>query len=250
MVALADAVGPEERLYVFGDIHGCREALDQLWARVEADLAAHPTEAWRLVLLGDYVDRGADNPGVLDWVGERLAEGRTTALLGNHDAMFLDAMESAESPSLEGWLTYGGMQTIASYGVLPPGTWEEWPATREQLLEAVPEAHRTLIAGLDRMHRAADYLFVHAGIDPDRAIEDQREEDLIWIRGPFLHSIADFGPVVVHGHTPVGEVEIYTHRIALDTGAVFGGELTCLVIDGTERRLFSVPGPPSARRRG
>ena len=80
---------------------------------------------------------------------------------------------------------------------------------------------------------------MHAGIRPGRAIDDQDPEDLIWIREPFLHSNEDFGCIVVHGHTPAMHPEVRSNRINIDTGAVFTGRLTCLVLEG--RRRFCRP---------
>lgn len=242
MVTLAEARGPEGmRLYAIGDTHGCLETLEALYDLIQRDLADRPIERWRMVLLGDYVDRGPDSRGVLDWVAARLAEGRTTAVLGNHDAMFLEAMEMDDGPTLELWLRIGGQQTVASFGVteIPDG-----PGTlRRHLLAEVPERYRSLLRGLPLTHLAGDYLLVHAGIDPERALDDQRREDLIWIRRPFLDSDSEHPVVVVHGHTPTDEIEIRPNRIGLDTGAVFGGRLSCLVIDGDKRRYMAVDGP-------
>ncbi|MEM9145656.1 MAG: metallophosphoesterase family protein [Pseudomonadota bacterium] len=240
MVSLANARGPRgQRLYAIGDVHGMLGALRAMETLIEADLAADPPEDWHLVLLGDYVDRGPGSPAVLDWVAERLTDGKTTALLGNHDAMFLDAIETPDSPTIEGWLAYGGLQTLAAYQLSP-----ERSTLHASLQAAVPEEQRTLLAGLPLCFRAADYFFVHAGIDPSRPIDAQRPDDLIWIRRPFLDSTAEFDAVVVHGHTPVRSVEMHPNRIALDTGAVFGRTLSCLVIDEAERRILSVPGQP------
>ena len=61
---------------------------------------------------------------------------------------------------------------------------------------------------------------------------EQAREDLLRMRQPFLYSELDFGAVVVHGHTPVKEPVVRHNRIAIDTGAVFGGKMTCLVLEG------------------
>ena len=63
-------------------------------------------------------------------------------------------------------------------------------------------------------------------------LDAQAREDLLRMRQPFLYSEADFGAVVVHGHTPVRQPAVRHNRIAIDTGAVFGGKLTCLVLQG------------------
>jgi len=74
--------------------------------------------------------------------------------------------------------------------------------------------------------------------------EAQSEQDLLWIREPFLSSRANYGKMVVHGHTPVLEPEMRENRINIDTGACLSGRLTCLVLEAAERRLlFAVKAP-------
>ena len=81
------------------------------------------------------------------------------------------------------------------------------------------------------MHREGGYAFIHAGVRPGIALENQARDDLLRSRQPFLYSEADFGAVVVHGHTPVKAPVVRHNRIAIDTGAVFGGKLTCVVLE-------------------
>jgi serine/threonine protein phosphatase 1 len=72
---------------------------------------------------------------------------------------------------------------------------------------------------------------VHAGINPAVPLEQQSEEDLLWMREPFLSSDRNFGRLIVHGHTPLetGVPELRPNRLNLDTGAVFGRPLTAAV---------------------
>jgi serine/threonine protein phosphatase 1 len=96
----------------------------------------------------------------------------------------------------------------------------------------VPDTHLAFLRGLTLMHREDGYMFVHAGVRPGVALDQQARDDLLRMRQPFLYSEADFGAVVVHGHTPVKVPVVRHNRIAIDTGAVFGGKLTCLVLEG------------------
>jgi len=89
------------------------------------------------------------------------------------------------------------------------------------------------------MHLEDGYLFVHAGIRPGRALGRQRPEDLLWIREPFLHSAEKHPFVVVHGHTPRAEPDVHPNRIGIDTGAVMGGVLTCLVLEEDRMRFLT-----------
>lgn len=226
------------RIYAIGDVHGRFDLLQAMADKVAADIKhAPPTESVE-VFLGDYVDRGPQSCDVLDWLlsAAPIAD-RRICLLGNHEDMMLGAL--SDQTVLANWLVNGGEATLASYGTtaLPPA-----PDTRlTAIAEAIPLRHRTFLAGLPRRVEFGTYLFVHAGIDPRRPLNAQDPDDLIWIRSPFVNSNADFGRIVVHGHTPVGEPDFRENRINIDTGAVFSGKLTCLVLEGTQRRLLQTP---------
>ncbi len=232
------------RIYAIGDVHGLRGELAALHAAIRDDLAARPHPAPVVVHLGDFVDRGPDSAGVLsDLIAWDLHGVERICILGNHDDLMVKFFDDPRGV----WCGYhwlernlGGAATLASYGV------DVDPRTPLVALEVargrVPDAHLHFLAGLPRMHRIGGYLFVHAGIAPGVPLDRQDPEDLVWIRGPFLTSPADHGVVVVHGHTPVKAVEVRRNRIAIDTGAVFGGPLTCLVLEGAERALLTPSG--------
>ena len=105
---------------------------------------------------------------------------------------------------------------------------------RRALIDVLSQDHLAFYRDLRLKHQIGDYLFVHAGIRPGMPLEDQEEHDLLWIRDPFLYSEADHGVVVVHGHTPVEMAELLPNRINVDTGAVFFGRLTAVVLHGTQ----------------
>jgi serine/threonine protein phosphatase 1 len=146
-------------------------------------------------------------------------------LLGNHERTMLDAL-AGEPAAVTDWLYSGGAQALASWRIDPASPIPSWST-------AIPAAHRAFLADLALHHRVGGYLFVHAGLRPGVPLERQSLDDLLRIRGAFLHSDADFGAVVVHGHTPVRHgPEIRANRVNLDTGAVFGRDLTCGVFEG------------------
>jgi serine/threonine protein phosphatase 1 len=91
---------------------------------------------------------------------------------------------------------------------------------------------------LELYYETEKFIFVHAGLRPGIPLERQLEEDCLWIRNEFLESQYDFGKVIVFGHTPFREPFIYPGRVGLDTGAVFGGPLTCMEL--TCGRLITV----------
>jgi serine/threonine protein phosphatase 1 len=239
LVWLTDARGPEGvRLYAIGDVHGCLEALVRVHRAIGDDLAARPAGDWRIIHLGDYVDRGADSRGVVEFMRARVAgDRRVLCLRGNHDEMFAAAL-GGERGAVELWLMNGGAETLESYGVPLTRFLDELRSGRAGG-DAVPQAHRAFLDGLAVSARFGDYYFVHAGIDPERSLEAQEPDVQIWIREPFLSSGKEFEAVVVHGHTPVRRVAVRPNRIGIDTGAVFGGPLSCLVLEGPERHLLA-----------
>ncbi|MDZ4375235.1 MAG: metallophosphoesterase family protein [Phenylobacterium sp.] len=227
-------------VYAVGDIHGHAEVLDDLLGQIVADMeASRPITTPLLVFLGDYVDRGSDSRGVIERVLKLTADRRVevTALKGNHeDALlrFLDDPGYAAS-----WIENWGETTLRAYGVDPWGGAE----VREAFLAAFPPAHRAFLDGLAVRHEVGDYLFVHAGVRPGVLLADQNERDLIWIRYDFLESDADFGKVVVHGHTPSPRPQMRANRIGIDTGVYYTGVLTAVRLEGESQRLIQAVSP-------
>lgn len=220
------AVPPGRRVYAIGDIHGCDAQLANLHDIVAEDLARRPVDSAVLIHIGDYVDRGEATAGVL----ARLAAGSpveavpTVNLVGNHDETMLHAL-SGDRAAATDWLFAGGRPALESYGIDPDSPRESWA-------EQIPAAHLAFLRGLTLCHREGGYFFVHAGVRPGVELHRQSREDMLRIRQPFLYTESDLGAVVVHGHTPVKAPVVHHNRIAIDTGAVFGGKLTCVVLEG------------------
>ena len=236
------------RIYAIGDIHGRADLLETVQGRIAGDLAHRPPADWRVVYLGDYVDRGPDSAGVIDRLAVTGPADRSYFLRGNHDHALAAFLADPDTPGLYRWLDDGGCKTLRSYGI-EVYTPTEIPdararrALRSALVAAMPAEHVGFLEGLPHLIRLGDYAFVHAGVRPGVALEAQTPRDLMEIREPFLASTADFGAVVVHGHSPAPRPERRANRIGIDTGAGQGGPLTCLVLEGAEVAVLGPKGP-------
>jgi serine/threonine protein phosphatase 1 len=228
------------RVYAVGDIHGRADLLRRLHRAIAED-AAQAGELHRVVVyLGDYVDRGPASSEVIEnLLAPALPGFEAVHLKGNHEDMLLRFLDDPEQGEL--WLMNGGMETLESYGVEVPAWYRRGRAmetTAAWLRRAMGPRHLRFLSGLRIMHEEGDYLFVHAGVRPDVGLAEQREYDLMWIRDPFLRHPEPFGRIVVHGHTIAPEPEVRANRIGIDTGAYYYGRLTCLVLEGEERRFL------------
>ncbi len=240
---------PDQRMVIaIGDVHGCAEHLEAMYEALAEDIARFRPEETTCILLGDLIDRG---PASLDCLGLAVDGLRAftrgipvedMTLLGNHDAWLKHAVEnqlSQEDARL--WAYNGGDATFASFGIPTLSVPEELSAA---IRAKLPEEVGALLRSMTLSHRVGDLLFVHAGIDPRRPLEDQSEHAQLWIRDAFLHAEDwPFELLVVHGHTveaPQGEPEIYPHRIGIDTGAFATGVLTAVEFLGASMRFVTV----------
>ena len=223
--ASSASLPPGPRVYAIGDIHGCLRPLAALHRSIAEDLRARPVTDACLIHLGDYIDRGPDSAGVIAALIAGPVPGtRKVNLMGNHEAMLLDALDAEDDDAAEHWRENGGADTLASWGIGQRTARAAW-------IFRIPPAQLEFVRRLVPMHRESGYLFAHAGIRPGLELAAQSEHDLLWIREPFLSFDGDLGAVVVHGHTPRPEPVLRANRIGIDTGAVYGGDLTCVVLE-------------------
>lgn len=230
-----------QRVYAIGDVHGRHDLLRDLLGRIEQDIASAVGDgaaSSRIILLGDYIDRGTESRDVIETIRLGCETRGWVCLKGNHEAMLLAALDG--QIDWEMWLSNGGVETAFSYGVATrdftsTGRMDELgPA----LIAAIPEAHLTLLRSLPTHVELGDYFFCHAGIRPGVPVDAQMPEDLMWIRDLFLDSRADHGKRIVHGHTPRMEPEILPNRINVDTGAYLTNRLSCVVLEADEVRVI------------
>jgi serine/threonine protein phosphatase 1 len=238
------------RAYAVGDIHGRVDLLEHLLARIHADLQRRPARKTLLVFVGDLIDRGPSSAQVIERLRCYRRDGvQPVFLLGNHEEVFLRIIHG-DSSVVESWLQFGGLECLQSYGVTRARLRGR---SAEEVVEivrgAVPPEHVEFLETFVDSCRFGDFLFVHAGIRPGIAVDQQTQSDLRWIREPFLLDESDHGFVVVHGHTISDEVDERPNRIGIDTGAYRSGVLTALAIEGTERWLLDTrEGSPTAKR--
>jgi len=201
--------------YTVGDIHGCRSELDRLLDAIEVDSAGRK---YKLVFLGDYIDKGPDSRGVIERLMalKERKHADVVLLKGNHDDLMARAARG-DTLALEKWLTMDGGSVLRQFGCARA---TDLPEAVVRWVEAMPTLHS------DR-HR----IFVHAGLDPDLPFDQQTDEIRLTMRGGFLDRDVDFGKHVVHGHTPQmnGRPELRLYRTNLDTGVVSTGCLTAAI---------------------
>lgn len=238
MVRPAATVPDGLRLYVVSDIHGRSDLLDDAFARIDADRARAPAPESVEVFLGDYIDRGPDSKGVLDRLVARRRERRLVTLAGNHEQVLLNVLKRPDQ--LDFWARNGGFETLMSYGITVPTRIDVNAAEPlvAALAQALPDPHRDFLQSLEDSFSCGGYFFAHAGVRPGVPLDQQSRQDLLWIRNEFLESHQDFGAVVVHGHTPVQQVEFRPNRINIDTGAYITNMLSCLVLEGHSADLI------------
>jgi serine/threonine protein phosphatase 1 len=235
------AVPPGQRVYAIGDVHGRDDLLGALLEQIERDDAGRGAAQTQLIFLGDLVDRGPASAQVIDRVmalAQRRAPGTTRFLLGNHEEVLLTTLDG-DMNALKFFYRIGGRETLLSYGVSAKAYDEsDYEALMELTLAHVPPAHREFITRFEDIIDIGDYLFVHAGVDPDQPLAEQKPADLRWIRKGFLDFNDTLPKVIVHGHTIADEVEQRPHRIGLDTGAYATGRLTAMGFEGSERWIL------------
>lgn len=230
-----------ERVYAIGDIHGRLDLLHRIEAAIVQDLDARPVSRAAICYLGDYIDRGPASAAVLTYLATSRADGISRIFLkGNHEERLLEFLVS---PNEHGptWVKYGGREALRSFGVevaMEPDD-REWQRVCDSLSGMLRSSEMDFLRHLRLAFCWRNYIFVHAGVNPDIPLNAQPCHDLVWIREPFLQSGRDYGRIIVHGHTISAEPELRMNRIGIDTGAYHSGRLTCLILDEAGQRLVS-----------
>jgi serine/threonine protein phosphatase 1 len=209
--------------YVIGDIHGCADELQYLIEALPLD------QGDQLVFLGDYIDRGPDSRAVVSFLIDfqnSHPEIEFAFLKGNHEDMLLSYL-GLDGRHGEMFLVNGGKATFESYGIAANRP------SPEEVLSRIPVMHLAFFEKLESYHVMDTFLCVHAGVNPQKCLAEQTNEELFWIRNAFIYSSHALPYTVLFGHTPQPNV-LYDlpYKVGLDTGLVYGNMLTCLEVDG------------------
>lgn len=200
------------KYFAIGDVHGCISLLEALWHKIDFDIGKDT-----LLFIGDYIDRGPDSREVVDFILDLKKKVNVICLRGNHEQMLLTY--HLYNSYKDFYLLNGGASTVMSYGLVD---------TDMGRRVNIPPDHLDFFRGLISYHETDGYIFVHAGLKPGIPLHKQDPTDMIWIRNEFIDSDYDFGKKIVFGHTPMPTPFVTAGKIGIDTGAVYGGKLTCV----------------------
>lgn len=227
-----DQDGP---IYAIGDVHGQAGLLKALEAKILADGKAYSGDKL-IILLGDLIDRGPRSAQVLDHCLSPLPAGWwRMSLCGNHEISMLDGLDDRKV--LKTWLGYGGVETLASYGIGHPQLQDALKSQHklDMMIGAhIPSEHVAFLRSLPVMIETQNFVFAHAGLNPGLAVQEQTDDDLMWYHGPRDDGPTRDGRTVVHGHIIVEEPVLEAGRINIDLGAYMTGRLACVRLVGGE----------------
>ena len=203
------------RVLAIGDVHGCATALQTLDKELAFGLEDN------VIFLGDYVDRGPDSKGVIDYLIGLRERTMSATLRGNHEVMMMNARTNGVDYMMA-WLSAGGEATMTSYDA------KNW--------SGIPEAHWQFLEGTERYHETHSHFFVHANANPGLPLVDQRDDDLYWKRFQGNERPHCSGKTMVCGHTSQhsGRPLNIGHAVCIDTWVYGSGWLTCLDVNSGE----------------
>jgi serine/threonine protein phosphatase 1 len=219
----------DKRLFAIGDIHGC---YDQFVELVEQNIRIRKGD--RLVLLGDYIDRGNKIREVIDYIIDLQDHGfDIITLMGNHESMMLDSPGSEQAKY--NWFMNGGYETLQSFGI--------------ESVDELNIRYLHFFKSLSHYYIYDKFIFVHAGFNDDISNPFEDKFQMIWSRRETYSNPVFNEKIIIHGHTPIPfsscleEVNSDNRVINIDTGCVYGdpggyGHLTGIEL--FTRQIYSV----------
>ena len=234
-------------LFAIGDIHGCLSQLTALHKNILTYDKFDPKNDL-LIYLGDYIDRGKNPKEVINQIIKlKNNKIRIINLMGNHDELMIDFLFNKNN-NIKNWLNFGADSTFRSYGIeivefIKDGFEDNViNKLRDSVFEKMDESHLDFFKNLEISFSTEKYLFVHAGIDPQKKLIDQTKKDYLWSRSEnFFRKDFKAEKIIVHGHTPVENIVNDPFRINIDSGCYFSGKLTsvCLTDEGDSRTFIT-----------
>ena len=241
-ISLGQSATPNDmRIYAIGDVHGYLNLLKSIHEKIQTDLKDIGNKQYRIVYLGDYIDRGPDSAGCAQFLIDLLSEDENVICLkGNHEDKLENFLADPQDLA-DSFFGYGGIECAMSYSVdnaILSNAHKNAVEVCTELKEKIPSEHKRFYANLTKSVTFGDYFFSHAGVRPGVSLDKQSDDDLMWIRAEFISNEALYDKVIVHGHTPAHPMEILPNRINVDTCAYDTGVLSCLVLEGTSYKVI------------
>ena len=232
-------------IFSIGDIHGCLKQLISLQKKI-INTESFKKDNDLLIYLGDYIDRGPHSKIVINQIIKLQKENiKSIFLMGNHEQLMIDFLFNNIN-NLRYWLGLGADQTFKNYDIevaefIKDGLEDDKiDKLRNVFLSKLTKEHVYFFNNFKLTYIMGDYLFVHAGINPEKSLSEQSEMDFLWSRSDqFFDKNFEFEKIIVHGHSPEKEVVNFPYRINVDTGSFFSGKLSCVCLnDNNNERKF------------
>ena len=229
-------------IFSIGDIHGCLKQLISLQKKI-INTKSFKKDNDLLIYLGDYIDRGPHSKIVINQIIKLQKENiKSIFLMGNHEQVMIDFLFNKIN-NLRYWLSLGADQTFRSYDIevaefIKDGFGDKKiEKLRNVFLNQLTEKHIHFLKNLKLSYTLGKYLFVHAGVNPEKSILEQNKEDFLWSRSDkFFDKNFKFEKIIVHGHTPEKEVVNFPYRINIDTGCFFSGKLSSVYLNDQDNK--------------
>jgi len=229
-------------IFAIGDIHGCLKQLVTLQDKI-FNYPEYNKDEDLLLYLGDYIDRGPSPKDVINHILQLQTEGvKSVFLKGNHELFMIDYLFNKIN-NLRNWIMNGADQTFKSYNIeiaefIKDGFEDDnIDKLRDIFLSKLTKEHVYFFKNLKLTYTMGDYLFVHAGINPEKSLSEQSDTDFLWSRSDqFFDKKFIFEKIIVHGHTPKKDIINFPYRINIDTGCFFSGKLSCVCLNDSDKK--------------